>query len=92
MLDSFCIQKRAGINFIVNQLKFGAIDNVTVFVWRVLWSAGFGMVESRAHIIDVTIHCKTAGVIDVVPFEIHPCKFSARPVCADLIVFLEGSE
>ena len=92
MPDSFCVQGRAGINIINNQLSFGTIDNVMVFVWRVLWSTGVRVVEPCMHISDVSVHCKTAGVFDVIPFEIDPDKFSTCPVCADLIVFLEGSE
>ena len=60
---------------------------------RVLWSAGVRVVELRTRSIsDVSVHCKTAGACDVVPCEINPRKFSACPISADLIVFLEGSE
>ena len=48
--------------------------------------------EQGTYISDVSVHCETAGVFDVVPFEINPRKFSTCPVCADLIVFLESSE
>ena len=40
----------------------------------------------------ITIHCETAGSFDVIPFKINPRKFSARLVCANLVVFLEGRE
>jgi hypothetical protein len=82
--------------FFGGELLSRAIDDGTMFVWRVLGFGWHRMAMLAQDTLNVSFHQDATGALTmflgVVPFQVHSSKFGAIPVGGHLVVFAKDCQ